>query len=935
MPYILPLTSLRRTDLSRAGGKGANLGELLAAGLPVPPGFCVLTGAYLAFVADNGLEGEIQRQCAAADAADPAALEAASSAIRTTFEAGKLAGDLAEEIRAAYCNLSSAAADNAAPLPVAVRSSATAEDLPDLSFAGQQDTYLNVVGEQALLRAVVRCWASLWTARAIGYRARNAISQADVALAVVVQVMIPSEAAGVLFTANPLSGRRDQVVIDATLGLGEALVAGKVEPDHYVVEKVIAAPAMGQGFVTSAGDQPPWGVRKKYLGAKALSIRGQSGGGTQTVSEAAGDRQALPDPAILALAALGRQAAAHFGGPQDMEWSWAGEKMWIVQSRPVTSLFPLPTLRAPAGEPEPRGPDHLLVLFNFGTFQGVMDPITPLGRDTFFYLFSSMAGVFGAHWTPTSQTLLLEAGERLFLDLNGLMRHPLGRRAARAFLPAVEPASAQALAPYWDDPRLAMRAARWDLRTRLRLVRALGPNVLRVITNLLFPAARRRRITAKTEQVVQTVHAERIAAEGNSLDPVRLIVFVEQTLWKLPPRMLLWLISMVVSGQAAYQGLRRLAGQLPDSDRLGLEVMRGLEHNVTTEMDLALWTTAQAIRRDPAAAAYFQSQPARTLAADYQAGRMPPAAQSALAQFMGRYGVRGVGEIDLGRRRWREDPTPVVQALISYLKIDQPEAAPEAVFARGAESGRRAVEQISTQLRRGPGGWWKAPLARWLAGRVRELAGLRETPKFTIIRVLGEIRTALLAAGAVWAQAGWLERAQDVCFLRIAELKQLALVAHGTAPVDNPWRALVDERRAAYQREQRRRQVPRLVIGDGTTIYEGMGGTVQVGEKVLVGSPVSPGLVEGVAHVVLDPFSAQLAPGEILVCPGTDPAWTPLFLAAGGLVMEVGGLMTHGSVVAREYGIPAVVGVGQATQRLTTGTRIRVDGSSGTVTILD
>jgi rifampicin phosphotransferase len=713
-------------------------------------------------------------------------------------------------------------------------------------------------------------------------------------------------------------------------------------------------------------------ILEKYLGAKALSIRAQSGGGTQTVAEtavpqrdaeasvpqgdaqvsvpqggaaasapprgaeAAARRQALPDEAILRLAELGRQAAVHFGGPQDMEWSWSAEKMWVVQSRPVTSLFPLPANK--------RGADHLLVLFNFGTFQGMMDPISPLGRDTFLYLFASMSRVFGARWLPATQPLLYEAGERLFLDLNGLLRHPFGRKAVGLALPMIEPASAQALLPYRDDPRLPLGDGHMAVDTRLHLVRALAPNALRVVANLLFPAARRRRIMAKTNRVVQMVHAERIAAGQNPPDPARLVEFYEQALWKMPPRMLLWLVSMVASGQVAYQLLRRLIGVLPESDRLGLEVTRGLEHNVTTEMDLVLWNTAQAIRRDPAAAEDFQSRTVQVLAADYQAGRMPPAAQSALGAFMERYGVRGIGEIDLGRRRWREDPTPVIQSLLSYLKIDQPDAAPDAVFARGAESGRRAVAQISAQMRREPGGWWKAPLAGWLAGRVRELAGLRETPKFTIIRVFGELRAALLEAGAVWARAGWLERAEDVFFLRLADLKQLALIAAGAPPADNPWRALVEERRAAYQREQRRRQVPRLVIGDGTTIFDGMGGSassppqggggIPGGENVLVGSAVSPGLVEGIAHVVLDPFGAQLAPGEILVCPGTDPAWTPLFLAAGGLVMEVGGLMTHGSVVAREYGIPAVVGVGQATQRLKTGARIRVDGSRGIVTIL-
>jgi len=307
--------------------------------------------------------------------------------------------------------------------------------------------------------------------------------------------------------------------------------------------------------------------------------------------------------------------------------------------------------------------------------------------------------------------------------------------------------------------------------------------------------------------------------------------------------------------------------------------------------------------------------------------------------------VRGVGEFDLGRKRWREDPTPVMQSLISYMKIDLAEAAPDAVFARGASIAQTAVKELKVRLRAVKGGWWKAPLAGWLAQRARELAGLREMPKFTIVRIFGEIRTALLAAGRAWAAEGWLEQAEDIAFLRFAELDRLGKAAAGMAgePQEEGgaelakagWKKLVAERRAVYAREQQRRQAPRLLMGDGTAVYEGVGGYGKDGDKVLLGSPVSPGQVEGTVHIVLDPFGAQLVPGEILVCPGTDPAWTPLFLAAGGLVMEVGGLMTHGSVVAREYGIPAVVGVGQATLRLQTGMRVRVDGSAGTVVILD
>jgi rifampicin phosphotransferase len=930
MAHILPLSSLRRTDLARAGGKGANLGEMLAARLPVPDGFCVLTQAYRAFVAANGLEAKIQAQTAVVDLADPATLESASDAIRASFEAGWVPGDITEEIRVSYKNLSShlsqsprrpgapsgdsASVVDFSSLPVAVRSSATAEDLPDLSFAGQQDTYLNIVGEEALLHAVVRCWASLWTARAIGYRVRNQIANDDVALAVVVQVMLPSEASGVLFTVNPLTGRRAETVIDATIGLGEALVSGQVEPDHYVV---------------TAGK-----VVEKKLGAKALSIRGQAGGGTVRIDEDAAARQALPDAAIQELAALGQQAAAHFGGPQDVEWSWTPEgKLWLVQSRPVTSLFPLPEHH--------RGPDHLMVLLNFGAVQGIMDPITPLGRDFFFNLVPELAHVLGSRWTRQTQTVLYETAERLFLDINGVLRSSFGRTAAVNFLPAVEPGSMPTIKSYLDDPRLAVLPNTWGLRTRFNLLRAFGPNVLRILVNLAFPGPRRKRLKSKIENLITQVKIDRamaakIPGTDALADPA---AFIEYEYHYAFSRMFFWLVSMVASGQVAYQNLRFLANDLPEGTRLALEVTRGLPHNVTTEMDLLLWNTAQAIRRDPDSATYFEAHAAAELAAAYQAGGLPAAAQRAVAAFMGTYGVRGVGEIDLGRVRWREDSTPVMQTLQSYLKITDPQAAPDAVFKRGADTAQRAIAQISRLLRE-RGSWRKALLARFLGGRARALAGLRETPKLTIIRIMAEFRGALLDSAAVWVKSGWLDQPEDIAFLRLAEIHELARAAGSPAAApaaSGPakWKGLVAERKELYAREQRRRQAPRLLMGDGLAVYEGVGGQGKAGDKVLLGDPVSPGQVEGIVHVVLSPVGTQLAPGEILVCPGTDPAWTPLFLAAGGLVMEVGGLMTHGSVVAREYGIPAVVGVGSATLRLKTGMRIRVDGSAGTVTLLE
>jgi pyruvate,water dikinase len=356
-----------------------------------------------------------------------------------------------------------------------------------------------------------------------------------------------------------------------------------------------------------------------------------------------------------------------------------------------------------------------------------------------------------------------------------------------------------------------------------------------------------------------------------------------------------------------------------------LEITRGLPHNVTSEMDIVLWQTAGMIKQDQESFTTFLNSDAHTLASRYLAGTLPEAAQSAVEEFMSRYGMRGLGEIDLGQLRWREEPTSIMQTLQSYLQIPE-ELAPDALFKKGAIAAESAIERLAVQARQRSA--IKERIVRALARRIRMLMGLRESPKFFIIRLMGIIRNELLDSGREFTSQGLLEQPEDVFFLRFQELQALA----NQEPRD--WKSLIAERRAIYERENRRRQVPRVLVSDGRAFYEGVGALADT-DTVISGSPVSPGVVEGVVHIIFDPRGSQLAPGEILVCPGTDPAWTPLFMAAGGLITEVGGMMTHSSVVAREYGIPAVVGVHQATTRLQDGQRIRVDGTTGKIVVLD
>ena len=848
------------SSLESLGGKGANLVRLREAGFAVPEFVVVPTSEYDAFVTASGLQPLVD----AALHGIRHEADHASDTIRAAFSAA----DMTRQQRDRILEL-------AAPLlggPVAVRSSATAEDLPDLSFAGQQDTFLDVSGADELCVRVVDCWSSLWTARAIIYRARNAIPHAGVRLAVVIQRMVPADVSGVLFTANPLTGRRDESVVDAVAGLGDALVSGRTTPDNYVLETSTA-----------------------FVRARILT----------------GARPLLGPVALGELAGLSRRVDREFGQPQDVEWVLRGAELLVVQSRPITNLYPVPQASS----------DELTVWFSLGAFQGMLEPFTPLGQDALRFALTAAARLAGRDLDWHTNTFIQSAGERLWLRIDGLVRQRVGRTLLLKGLPMVEPGTAAVLARLLDDPRLAPRDQGRTPQALVGWSRFLTRVWGRVPHAVAHPEQARADLDAATDSFVAEA-SQRLDAAGLAGDPgARLtarVRAIEELLGRVFPVLLPVFGPIMVPSMAMVVRLRHLARAtgLADADALALTILRSLPGNVTTEMDLALSDAARLIRADATAWGWLAMTEPALLAVQYRAGRLPRVAQEAIGSFLERYGMRGVAEIDLGAPRWRDDPEAVMQTLQSYLIVDDPERLPRAVHARGEVEATEAVERLAATA--GP---LAARQIRFMAASVRGMFGARETPKFTIVKVFGLMRDALDASARDLVAAGLLAQPSDVYFLGLDELGSAFARDH---------RADVAARRAVREREARRGRVPRVLLGDGRAFHEGLEGA----DGGLRGSGVSPGVAEGPVRVVVDPRTSQLAPGEILVCAGTDPAWTPLFMAAAGLVTEVGGLMTHGSVVAREYGIPAVVGVHEATTRLVTGQRIRLDGTTGAIEVL-
>ena len=889
---LIPLDS-PPVELSLAGGKGTNLIRLKSVGFSVPNGFLIPTGAYQEFILNNHLGSFIKSILEKTDLRSPQALEQASSQIRHEFSQGKISKELVHSLKQGLAWLENN--------PVAVRSSATAEDLPGISFAGQQDTLLNIIGEAQLLNAVVTCWSSLWTARAIGYRARNNISQDEVSLAVIVQQMVQSEISGVLFTANPLTGLRSEVVIDATFGLGEALVSGQVEPDHYIVDSV------------------KWVVKSKSQGAKSEAVRGQAEGGVQTYKPSSSQTQALPDQVILELASIGKKIEGLYGFPQDIEWAWANGSLSILQSRPITSLYPIP---------EVEDPNQLHVFFSFGAVQGLLDPMTPLGQDAIRLIFAGGASLFGfKNRDQHTQGVLQIAGERLWADTTPLVRHPIGSKIMLKVFPGVESGSVAALKEIFSDPLIGAGSGRLKLSTLVRLLRFAR----RMVKKILF-FARDPEIKAGMIKETYQAEIEKLREKYHHPDQRTLNLDEGVKLFREIYHAFIFAIPEiaggVLPGLLPLLFLSKLSEKHHGSNDLALELTRGLANNVTTEMDLTLWEAAKAIRNDPDSYELFQHTHATHLAETYLQAKLPQIAQKELQTFLDQYGMRGLGEIDIGRPRWRENPTQIVQTIQSYLQIKEDTNAPDAVFRRSADKAQAALDSLLNSVQKTFSGKIKARLVRAAVRRLWALGGLRESPKFYIVQMMWIIRQSLLNCGEELVAQGKLTHKDDLFFLCVEELEAFS---YGQ---QQDWQALILQRRTLYNREMLRKQIPRLLVSDGRTYYEGMEAP-DLAAGVLQGSPVSPGVVEGTVRVVFEPHKANLSPGDILVCPGTDPAWTPLFLTASGLIMEVGGMMTHGAIVAREYGIPAVVGVNMATVLLESGDRVRINGSTGLIERID
>ncbi|NYH55483.1 pyruvate,water dikinase [Nocardiopsis arvandica] len=864
---MMDFAQINATNVADVGGKGAHLGELSRIpGIRVPDGFCVTTDAFRRIVAEApSIETRLDL-LSRVEPDDRAAIRTLSADIRSSVEGVAVPDDLAAAIGEALTRIDEHAS-------YAVRSSATAEDLPTASFAGQQDSYLNITGQEAVLRHVRRCWASLFTERAVTYRLRNGFDHRKTDMAVVVQQMVFPDAAGVLFTADPVTSNRRTATVEACWGLGETLVSGQVRGDVYTVRD----------------DQ----VVSTAIAAKTRSSQASPGGGTRDapVEPRSRTQPTLTESQVVRLVRLGRRVEAHLGRPQDIEWCRVGDDFHIVQSRPITTLFPVPA----SDDQE----NHVYV--SVGHQQMMTDAMKPLGLSL---------------WQMTTPRPMHEAGGRLFVDVAPALATPTGRANLLKALGGSDPLLGDALRTVLDRGDFLRALPEEDSTTAPA---GDAPDPVETDPEVVSDLIRRNEASVAALQ-----HEIRNLSGPALLDFVRAdIAELRRVLFD--PRGLRVITAAMEASQWLNEHLEEWLGERNAADALTQSVPR----NVTSEMGLALLDVADAIRPHADVVAFLHRVVDEGREDDGFLDEMAglaggPEARDAVRDYLGTYGMRCVGEIDITRTRWSEQPAALVPAILGNIRNFAPGEG-ERRFERGLRESRRRERELLVRLCALPDGERRAEEAKRMIDRVRTFSGYREYPKYGMVSRYFVYKQALLREAGRLVRSGVLREEEDVFFLRFQELEE----AVRTNDVDA---GLVARRREAF-RSYEALTPPRLITSDGEAIT-GRYRRDDAPSGALAGLPVSAGAVEGRARVVTDMAQADLEAGDILVTAYTDPSWTPLFVTVAGLVTEVGGLMTHGAVIAREYGLPAVVGVDQATRRIRDGQRIRVHGTDGYVQIL-
>ncbi|GAB3697441.1 phosphoenolpyruvate synthase [Spirosoma flavus] len=873
--YVIDFQSTGKSQISIVGGKGANLGELSRIeGIHVPDGFCVATEVFKRIITQEPLIDRLLDELSFLKPENRDKIGELSARIRRIIEETAVPQDIEEDIISHLLKTGESDA-------YAVRSSATAEDLPTASFAGQQDTYLNIIGKEAILKHISKCWASLFTDRAVIYRMQNGFDQRKVQLSVVIQQMVFPQVSGIMFTADPITGNRKVTSIDASFGLGEALVSGLVNADTYKVRsgKVI----------------------EKNVSTKKLAIYALKEGGTkQHELDSEQQSQALTDEQILQLERIGRNIEGHFGQPQDIEWCLADDAFYIVQSRPITTLFPIPETTDQE--------NHVYV--SVGHQQMMTDAMKPFGISI---------------WQLTAPRPMPTAGGRMFVDVAPDLASPARRNIIVNVLGKSDPIIKGAVTAILERGDFIKTLP--DDTSEQGLSKNQDPSYVDYQTLKDYDPSIVDELIKRSQTSIDELKQAIQNKSGTEL-----IRFIPEAIQHSRKRKDLsdqqsFGVIMTAMNASAWinENMLTWLGEKNVADTLSQSV----PNNVTSEMGLALLDVADAIRPYPDVITYLQRDTLRqekegVFLDELVTIRGGQEAREAIQAFLTKYGMRCAGEIDITRPRWSEKPATLVPLILSNIKNFEPGES-KRKFEHGRQEALKKEKELLDRLKQLPDGEQKAEETRRMISLVRNLAGYREYPKYDIVSRYFVYKQALLKEAERLVEAGVLREKEDIYYLTFDELGEVI----STHALDYQ---LVSDRKDEYKIFEKLTP-PRVFTSDGEIITSNYK-REHLPAGALAGLPVSSGIIEGRARVILNMEDADLEDGDILVTKFTDPSWTPLFVSIKGLITEVGGLMTHGAVIAREYGLPAVVGLDNATKLIQDGQRIRVNGTDGYVALL-
>ncbi|GAB6452213.1 phosphoenolpyruvate synthase [Bacillus cereus group sp. BceL300] len=865
--FVLDFQEIEKTQLSLVGGKGLNLGELSSVqGIQVPEGFCVTTVGYEKAIEQNEDLQTLLQQLTKLKMEERAQIGEISKKIREVIMAVEIPSDVVEAVTHYLSRFGNEHA-------YAVRSSATAEDLPYASFAGQQDTYLNIIGEEAILQHVRKCWASLFTERAVTYRMQNGFEHNQVSICVVIQKMVFPEASGILFTADPITSNRKVLSIDASFGLGEALVSGLVSADNYKVKE----------------DE----IVEKVIATKKLAIYGRKEGGTERKKIAPNKQkvQTLTEQQILQLARIGRQIEAYFGCPQDIEWCLVDDTIYIVQSRPITTLYPIPEVND--------GENHVYI--SVGHQQMMTDAMKPLGL-SFFLL--------------TTSAPMRKAGGRLFVDATQRLASPASRDYLINTLGKSDPLIRDALTTVVERDNFITLLP--DDEKEKSVGKGVPPastqpeieNDPAIVTELI------KNSEASLEELKQNMQLK------SGVDVLDFILEDIQQLKKVlfNPQS----IAVIMAGMNASTWINEKMEQWLGEKNAADTLSQSVQNNVTSEMGLALMDVADVIRPYKEVITYLQHVEDDSFLNELVQFKGGEEARDAILTFLNKYGMRCSGEIDITKTRWSEKPTTIIPMILNNIR-DFEYGASKRKFEEGLQEALKKEEELVDRLQHLSGGKQKVEETKRMIRNIRNFIGYREYPKYGMINRYFIYKQALLKEAEQLVQSGVIHEVDDIYYLTFEEF-------HEVIRTNKLNYELIHKQKNDYKLYEKLTP-PRIMTSDGE-IITGKYKRENLPADAIAGLPVSSGVVEGRARVILNMEDANLEEGDILVTAFTDPGWTPLFVSIKGLVTEVGGLMTHGAVIAREYGLPAVVGVENATKLIKDGQRIRVHGTEGYIEVL-